>query len=324
MMHPVKKIPMRNILTGFGLLLLLAGPALAQSYDDLDNRMRWLENEIQTLGRAVYKGEMPETPPAVMLGADPQARANIEVRLSQMEMEMRSLTGKLEQQNFEINRLRDRLERITSDLEMRVGDVEAGRVSGAPVGAGPVDRVESYNRAIPPGYADAPAVPSGGARGQGGVYPQVNDQTLGTLNQTQAGLYVPSSRGEADPSADYEQAFRLVRDANYEEAEKRLKAFLDAYPGHPLAVNARYWLGETYYVRGDYERAARMFAEAYQKDPKGPKGADNLLKLAMSLAGMGSVDDACVAFSQLQTEYPAGAAPILNRAQAEMEKLGCR
>ena len=90
-----------------------------------------------------------------------------------------------------------------------------------------------------------------------------------------------------------------------------------------MAPNALYWLGETFYVRKDYDKAARAFAEAYQKYPNGPKGADNLLKLGMSLAGKGEKDSACVALAQLRKEYPKGPEPVLKRGESEMATLGC-
>ncbi len=57
-----------------------------------------------------------------------------------------------------------------------------------------------------------------------------------------------------------------------------------------------------------------------QADAKAP---DNLLKLAMALAGQGKTKDACVALGQLKKEYPAGAAPVLTRGDQEIERLNC-
>ena len=125
------------------------------------------------------------------------------------------------------------------------------------------------------------------------------------------------------PDESYDHAYTMLRERRYDEAEKAFKDFLDRYPGHNLAANAKYWLGETYYVRGDFEHAARVFAEGYQQYPKGPKGPDNLLKLGMSLAGLGKKNDACLTYSQLKKEYPSGSQPILLRAAQEKDRLGC-
>ncbi len=76
-------------------------------------------------------------------------------------------------------------------------------------------------------------------------------------------------------------------------------------------------------MRNDYEHAARIFAEAYQKYPKGAKGPDNLLKLALSLAGLGKKDDACLTLKQLKKQYSSGSVPVLALADKEARKLDC-
>ena len=94
-------------------------------------------------------------------------------------------------------------------------------------------------------------------------------------------------------------------------------------PTDVLAGNAQYWLGETYYVRGDYQRAAVAFAEGFQKYPNSGKAADNLLKLGMSLGEMGKKQDACTALSQLVSKYPGAPEDLLVRARREKEHYGC-
>ena len=76
-------------------------------------------------------------------------------------------------------------------------------------------------------------------------------------------------------------------------------------------------------MQNDFGQAARTFAEAYQKAPQGVKAADNLLKLGLSLAGLGRVDDACVSFEQLNKEFGGTSSAIIRRGEQESQKLGC-
>ena len=115
----------------------------------------------------------------------------------------------------------------------------------------------------------------------------------------------------------------MLRQANYPAAEEALKSFISDNPSSPLLGNAKYWLGETYYVRGDYQQAAVTFAEAYQQHPEGGKAPDNLLKLGMSLASLGSVEDACGTYSELLSRYPNAAPSIVRRVQIERQKHSC-
>lgn len=304
-----------------GLAILSAGPVFAQS--SADARLRRLENEIQTLSRAVFRGEMPSAgglPGRSRESIDSSAQAGIEVRLSQIEMDMRALTGRVEELMFRLNRLQSQVDQSIADLEMRISAVEQNKSNAF---GGPSEN-DAPGRFIPehppetdvPPAVNEPLPPSTGNKGSLGTLSYNNDIT----GQRP---YSPPQDKTNDPAAAYETAFSLVRKQRFEEAENAFRDFLKKYPDHSLVPNAMYWLAETYYVRGNYEAAARMFAEAYQKYPEGPKAPDNMLKMGLSLSGMGRTKDACVAFTQLQREFKNGADPILNRAQQEMEDLGC-
>ncbi|MCB2109210.1 MAG: tetratricopeptide repeat protein, partial [Rhodobacteraceae bacterium] len=82
-------------------------------------------------------------------------------------------------------------------------------------------------------------------------------------------------------------------------------------------------LGETYYVRGDYQRSVIEFMNGYQNYPKSNKGPDNLLKLGMALANLGQSKEACTALSRLTREYPDVNDQIRRNAQQERQKLKC-
>jgi tol-pal system protein YbgF len=131
-----------------------------------------------------------------------------------------------------------------------------------------------------------------------------------------------------NPTADsaaalYDNAYALLKNKNYDRAQEEFDKFMAEYPTHGLAGNAKYWLGETYYVRGKYDVAARLFAEGYQQYPDGSKTADNLLKLGMALGALGKKEDACIALAQLDKETGANLASVQRRAEQEKTRLGC-
>lgn len=125
------------------------------------------------------------------------------------------------------------------------------------------------------------------------------------------------------PKEQYDYAFGILRQADYARAEKALRLFLESNSENDLAGNAQYWLGETYYVRGDFEQAAVEFLSGYQTYPSSSKGPDNLLKLGLSMARLGQTDGACTALSRLATEYPSANDTIRRRAQTERARLQC-
>ena len=106
-------------------------------------------------------------------------------------------------------------------------------------------------------------------------------------------------------------------------AEAALRSFIQAHPKHELSGNAQYWLGETYYVRKNYEDAVVAYLEGYQKYPKNQKAPDNLLKLGMSLANLGKKQEACATFTQLRQKFPKARSTIRKTAASQRKKLGC-
>ena len=127
----------------------------------------------------------------------------------------------------------------------------------------------------------------------------------------------------ADPQKMYDDAYQSLVKTEYDTAQEKLAAFLKQFPEHSLAGNAQYWLGETYYVQGQYGQAAVQFAEGFKKYKTSIKGPDNLLKLGMSMQKLDKKKEACTAFRSLKKEFPKAPVSILQKAQDEAKKLKC-
>jgi tol-pal system protein YbgF len=149
----------------------------------------------------------------------------------------------------------------------------------------------------------------------------VQQQGLAALQQAPAAQI--AALPAATPEAQYEFAYGLLIRRDIPSVEVALAEFVSKHPDHPLAGNALYWLGETFYVRQDFMAAARTFAEGYSSYPKSSKAPDNLLKLAMSLNALGRKDDACITFTKLIDEYPRATASVRRRAERERGLLAC-
>ena len=308
-----------------------AAPALAQDADmqSLVNQIQRLQRELSTLQRQVYRGQTPPATaagvPAEAGGLTPTAAARIDLRLSQFESELRSLTGQVEEATFRNNQMRERLERLAADMDLRLQLLEQGAQpmaagQGAPggqlaamQGARSFDTGPKVIGTIDPNQLQALQTQ--------GVEQASPGAQAGAADQQTASLAY-ALQGES-PQERYQHAFGLLSQANYGEAELALRAFLDRHPKDPLAGNAKYWLGETYYVRQDYQQAAVTFAEAFQEYPDNTKAPDNLLKLGMSLAALGNKSDACGTYVELLRRYPDAASTVMQRAKQERQRLTC-
>jgi tol-pal system protein YbgF len=125
------------------------------------------------------------------------------------------------------------------------------------------------------------------------------------------------------PKEQYTYAFNLLRQTNYDQAKIALEQFIAAHGSNPLAGNARYWLGETFYVRADYQKAAQLFFEGFQFDPKGTKAPDMLLKLGMSLVQLGKKNEACTTYDKVATDFAKSSSRIKTTLSRERQRADC-
>ena len=322
--------PLRPILSLALATIVLASPAARAQERGIADRLDRLERELGMLQRQIYHGGSG--------GA-----VETELRMDRLETQMRELTGRLEDAVNGVEQLRRRLEQINNDIELRfsqgqalpksahpnehasAGVTDSGPGSqlamrgAAPVGSGRSPRPPAD--VMPPGTVVPP--PPDRPSGPGTLTPP--GVTLGGSDSV-AGNFRPPSAGALPPrsaSDQYNAAFGLLKKADYSAAEGALKEFMAKYPNDALAGSAQYWLGETYYARARYPEAASAFAEGYKKYPKGVKAADDLLKLGMALARANQKQNACVAFAQLDHDFPHPGNAIKETAVAEKKRLGC-
>ena len=77
----------------------------------------------------------------------------------------------------------------------------------------------------------------------------------------------------------YRNAFNLLKQRRYDEAVRAFEGLLASYPNGEFSDNARYWLGETNYVKLDYRAALKDFQRLVQDYPLSPKVPGAMLKI---------------------------------------------
>lgn len=302
MKFPVASRWMIGLAAICGLALAVAAPmkplpALAQQ---VDKRVDRLEKEVRALQRRVFGREdsravMDAPSPAVDM-AGSQA-ANYEVRLTALENQLRRLTGEIEELRYRNEETTRRLEAFMADTELRFNEGGSGASSSGAM-AEPADTRSSGIAAETGEIPESPPADGVSADLPAGTLP------VGT------------------PIQQYEYAYSLLAQGKYEAAEAAFQAFLSQHAKDDLAGNANYWLAQSYYVRGQYEKAAKSFLEGYQAYPTSPKGPDYLLKIGMSLAKIDQKQDACAVFQELQSRFPESPA-AKERLAAERKAAGC-
>jgi len=214
----------------------------------------------------------------------------VEGRFQQLQQAITLLTGQIEQLQFRNQQLQQRLDKMQTDYEFRLEQLEKGgaRPGGPAPGAAPTARP-----AAPPPQPGVAAAPPAAAPG-GAAAEQV-----------------------------YHDAFKLLQDGDYAGAERGFRTFVQRNPQHVLAGNAQYWLGETFYARRDFQNALNAFAEGYKTYRASPKGPDNLLKLGITLSAMGRKQDSCAMFARFNQDYPRATDLQKRRVDQERQKNQC-
>jgi tol-pal system protein YbgF len=207
-----------------------------------------------------------------------------------------------------------------------------GRVaSAAPAGSGPlVPITEAPPLAQPIRPAGAPvaiAPPTPSATPPGGpprVIPLTPQAPGTTLSGTQApGPQVAALQATA-PKSEYEEAVGLLKQGQYDAAEKTFSDFLAKNPKSTLAASAVYNLGESYYLRSRHREAAEQFLKISTAYPASNRAPEAMLRLGQSLNAIGGAkEQACAAFGEVARKYPNAAANIRAAAEREAKKNQC-
>ena len=128
---------------------------------------------------------------------------------------------------------------------------------------------------------------------------------------------------ESDEESQYEYAINLLKQGDYETAEKAFTEFISIGDDKNYLSNSHFWLAETYYVRENYKDAAKNYLSLYQTFPNANKAPDALLKLGISLVNMQQKEQGCMTFIQLQEAYPEANPSIIDRSNLELKRNGC-
>ena len=272
-----------------GLLLLPLGEAKAVSDNALQRQIDNLREDLQIMQREAYRNK------GDMAGSSAQ---DVMVKLGEMDENLRDMVGRLDMMEHNIKTLEEKINVINKDVDVRLKMIEGKPIEDS--GMGTNAPAKKFDAPVAQG---APAAVIGGAIAKGDDLPKVNTKTAEQI---------------------YQEGMDAINAGKNDEAAEKFTAVLTKFPDHKLAANAQYWLGESYYGKKDYAKAAVAFAKGYEKYKDGNKGADNILKLGMSMQMLGKKDEACTAFVNLPKEFPNAAANLKNKASQMAKELECK
>ena len=325
------------------LIVVGLGPAAAQSntqWDSLYDRIIRLEHRLN----ALENGGNPQS----IVTTDPATSASQSLRIDQIENDLRTLLGQVQNLAFQVQQLTERVRKFSEDTEYRIEQLESGNrsfndnTSSTKRTAnnddfelpdyGDLSSLEQYpqeNTSEPYTQQDGPTIITDLPQGTQslGTIPQeaLNDDTTTLSAVPEAVTSQPLDDPTGTTGADtlYKTSYSHLLKRRFGAAEAGFTKFLKQHAKHELAGNAQYWLGETYYARGQYKKAAQAFLTGYRDYSKSPKAPDSMLKLGMSLRQLGQTQHACQTFAQIKGRFPKASADVKRLAAREHKRAGC-
>ena len=210
-------------------------------------------------------------------------------QMSALQAQLRQLQGQIEELQHQLQQLDDKSKAQYIDLDSRLSRIEQGN-AGAAGAAAPTQQNPAGGAAAAAGTQGSPAA---------------------------AGSAAPASAADNGAAqAAYDVAFKSIRQGDYAAAAREFRAFVQQYPDHPLAPNAWYWLGESYYVTTNYSVALDAFKHVVSQFPNSEKAPDALLKVGFTQLELKQDADGKATLTSVVSKYPG-----TNAAQLAQERL---
>ena len=270
--------------------LLFAPDVFAQDYMSLSQEIDALKEEVLILNRKVYRDQAD---------AAVSVTSSASVGLGEYDEIIRNMNGKIEELEYKIKQLDERISALNKDVDTRFNMLEGKPIAA---GSGSVNQQKKFSPSVASGAPKSivgDAVQSGSLKDLGGA----SKESVDSL---------------------YKKGLEALKSNDTASAAQNFQLILENYPSDKLAGNAQYWLGETYYKDQNYAKAAVAFGKGYEKYKDGNKGADSLYKLGLSMSQLNKKAEACAALKALPTEFAKADAELKNKAKAQASKLGCK
>lgn len=219
------------------------------------------------------------------------------ITIQQLQDEVRGLRGKLESQEYRFKRMEASQKERYRDLDRRLSLILQSQMqgegdSGMPSGDVPEEGVSKVAPLNATGVVDKPASEL--------VQPVVKDLPK-PLEKTP----------NINDQGDYQAAFKLVRERDFNGAAESFSRFLTDYPDSPRVPNAHYWLGEIYLAQGKHPLSEEAFLHVADEYSQSRKAPDALYKLGILYKQQGDLKKSMTFMSRVVTEYPETSAAQL-------------
>ena len=244
-------------------------------------------------------------------------------QLQRLQQEVTDLRGQLEVNNYELENLKERQRKLYNDIDNRLqqlsGQPQTTTSSDiADTQVPPLEVITPSENVVPAGNQAESSltienVPSetGTEAGVAGNDP-VPEESLPALTEETA------AENPVEIQAQYQAAFTLLKQADYDQAITAFDRFLSKYPESQYSDNAQYWVGEAYYVTRRFDAAITEYMKLISNYPQSQRVPNGLLKIGYSYYELGQPKEAKKVLQELIDKYPGTSAAA--DAEARLKK----
>jgi len=302
------------------VIVFFANISFAQQdkMNELIDRLEKIQKDIQTLEKAVYSKNAALPSDNVVVN---EALTRQLAKISELEKQIQEMTSKFEENNYKVQQLSDRLNKVSNDNQFRLQQLENNKAISEKISApkevivekAPVVVKKNENNILNSEEIDK----------EKNVIEEKKVQSDNIKLKEKDNKPKTKVLPKVSIAEQYKYATNIMKSGDFEKAEIAFKEFVDTHSKHELAGSAQFWYGETFYIRQLYDDAAAAFLEGYQKYPNSPKAPENLLKLGVTLAELGEIEQGCKMIVNLKKAYPKTDASILQKSSYEKKRFNC-
>jgi tol-pal system protein YbgF len=279
----------RFFLPGVALVLLLLSSCV------YDEEFAYLNDQVTALNKRVRSLEDSLDN---RLNPVRSSQAGFQSDLDQVQGEIRSLSGRVEENEHLIKRA----------VEKDLGEEDTMRSTVAQLS----EKVATLEAMVEQQHRYLGLEPPAAKKAEGEIPPMAVKEEP-KPKPAPAPAQPPAVSKEVD---FYDKSLAMYQEGKYEAAIDGFKEFLKTYPKSDRADNAQFWIGESYMALKQYEQAILAYQEVIKKYPKGNKAANATLRQAMAFLEINDKTSAKLLLSKVMKNYPG-----TNEAKIAQKKL---
>ncbi|HTI37832.1 MAG TPA: tol-pal system protein YbgF [Vicinamibacterales bacterium] len=130
----------------------------------------------------------------------------------------------------------------------------------------------------------------------------------------------PSVSVGQSPQQAFDSAYDDYTASRYDLAIEGFNSFIRAFPRHPRAAEAQFYIGQSYFNEGKYGDARQALQQVIDTYPQSPSAPEAYFKLGQTYERMNQIDLAKRAYETIVKNYPDTTMSVILAKQA-LERL---